>query len=148
MSERQVVVFRLGEEHYGVGIEAVREIITLVEITPMPESPPHMEGVINLRGHVIPVMSLVSRLALRSEATRAGRIIVLEVNDATVGCIVDSVEEVLRINEADIEPATNVTGAIPQYVDGIAKLEGRLIILVNLHQLLEDEIQDMVAAAS
>lgn len=139
MSERQLVVFQLGEENYGVGIDTVREIITHAEITPIPESPPHVKGVINLRGQVVPVVSLVHWMALRSAGTMAGRIIVLEVGEATVGCIVDSVEEVLRIDEADIEPAISVTGVMPEYVEGIAKLQGRLIILVNLRQMLASE---------
>lgn len=101
MAEQQAVIFRLGEESYGVDIATVREIITRPEITPVPESPEYTEGIINLRGHVVPVMNLRRRMGLDGQTggTTQDRIIILESGDTTVGCIVDSVDEVLRIDE-------------------------------------------------
>ena len=137
--ERQLVVFQLARETYGVEIGWVREIIAWQAITRLPGAPDFVEGVINLRGHVIPVVDLRKRFGLAAEVDpRRTRIVVVEVAPYTLGLVVDAVSEVLRVPEASIESAASVlSGVDVAYILGVAKLEGRLIILLNLPKLLQ-----------
>lgn len=136
--ERQLVVFQLGAEFYGVDIARVHEIIRLQTITRVPRAPAFVEGVINLRGKVIPVVDLRRRFGLESsEHTRASRIVVVEIGDNVVGVIVDGVSEVLRVTGASIEPPSPVVAGIEsEYIYGIAKLDDRLVILLDLDRVL------------
>jgi purine-binding chemotaxis protein CheW len=136
--ERQLVVFQLGAEFYGVDIARVHEIIRLQSITRVPRAPAFVEGVINLRGKVIPVVDLRRRFGLESsEHTRASRIVVVEIGDNVVGVIVDGVSEVLRVTGASVEPPSPVVAGIEsEYIHGIAKLDDRLVILLDLDRVL------------
>jgi len=136
--ERQLVVFQLGAEFYGVDIARVHEIIRLQTITRVPRAPALVEGVINLRGKVIPVVDLRRRFGLEtSEHTRASRIVVVEIGDNVVGVIVDGVSEVLRVTGASVEPPSPVVAGIEsEYIHGIAKLDDRLVILLDLDRVL------------
>lgn len=136
--ERQLVVFQLGAEFYGVDIARVHEIIRLQTITRVPRAPAFVEGVINLRGKVIPVVDLRRRFGLESsEHTRASRIVVVEIGDNVVGVIVDGVSEVLRVTGASIEPPSPVVAGIEsEYIYGIARLDDRLVILLDLDRVL------------
>lgn len=137
--ERQLVVFQLARETYGVDIGWVREIIALQAITRLPGAPSFVEGVINLRGHVIPVVDLRKRFGLAAETDpRRTRIMVVEVPPFTLGLVVDSVSEVLRVPESSIESASSVLSGVDMaYILGVVKLESRLIILLNLARLLQ-----------
>lgn len=137
--ERQVVVFQLARETYGVAIQWVREIITVQTVTRLPGAPAFVEGVINLRGHVIPVIDLRKRFGLEASVDpRRTRIMVVEVQPHTIGLVVDAVSEVLRLQESLIEPAGNILAGVDvAFIQGVAKLENRLIILLNLGRLLE-----------
>src|SRR3954454_1026102 len=136
--EQQLVVFELGAELYAVEIARVHEIIRLQSVTRVPRSPSFVEGVINLRGKVIPVVDLRRRFGLPSaEHTRAGRIVVVEIGDQVVGIVVDSVSEVLRVNSATVEPPSPVVAGVDsEYLHGIAKLTDRLVILLDLDRIL------------
>lgn len=136
--ERQLVVFQLGAELYGVDIARVHEIIRWQSVTRVPRSPEFVEGVINLRGKVIPVVDLRRRFGLAiADHTRASRIVVVELGDQVVGIVVDGVSEVLRINSATIEPPSPVVAGIDsEYLHGIAKLADRLIMLLDLDRIL------------
>ena len=136
--ERQLVVFQLGAELYGVEIARVHEIIRLQTVTRVPRAPSFVEGVINLRGKVIPVVDLRRRFGLpTAEHTRATRIVVVEIGDQVVGIIVDSVSEVLRINSSTVEPPSPVVAGIDsEYLHGIAKLPERLVILLDVDRVL------------
>ena len=136
--ERQLVVFQLGAELYGVDIARVHEIIRLQTVTRVPRSPAFVEGVINLRGKIIPVVDLRRRFGLADvENTAAGRIVVVQIGDQVVGIIVDSVSEVLRVNTATIEPPSPVVAGVDaEYLQGIAKLPDRLVILLDLDRVL------------
>src|ERR1700704_6616574 len=125
--ERQLVVFQLGAELYGVDIARVHEIIRLQTITRVPRAPSFVEGVINLRGKVIPVVDLRRRFGLPlAEHTRAPRTVVVEIGDQVVGIIVDSVSEVLRISPSTIEPPSPVVAGIDsEYLPGLPKLPDR-----------------------
>jgi purine-binding chemotaxis protein CheW len=139
--EQQLVVFELGAEFYGVEISRVHEIIRLQSVTHVPRAPAFVEGVINLRGKVIPVVDLRRRFGLPSaEHTRASRIVVLEIGDQVVGVIVDGVTEVLRVKTATVEPPSPVVAGIDsEYLQGIAKLPERLVILLDLDRVLARE---------
>src|ERR671937_1812199 len=148
--ERQLVVFQLGAELYGVEISRVHEIIRLQAVTRVPRAPSFVEGVINLRGKVIPVVHLRRRFGLpTAEHTRSSRIVVVELSDHVVGIIVDGVSEVLRVNTATIEPPSPVVAGIDsEYLHGIAKLPERLVILLDLDRVLAREERSALAAAA
>ena len=140
--EQQLMVFDLADEGFGVDISAVREIIRLQEITQVPRTPEFVEGVINLRGKVIPVIDLRKRFGLTVEVeSQDNRIVVVVIGDQDIGVIVDAVKEVLRIPTDSVEPpASVITTADSVYILGIAKLDSRLIILLDLQKVLtEDE---------
>jgi purine-binding chemotaxis protein CheW len=148
--ERQLVVFQLGAELYGVDIARVHEIIRLQSITRVPRAPSFVEGVINLRGKVIPVVDLRRRFGLPTgEHTRATRTVVVEIGDQVVGIIVDSVSEVLRVNTSTIEPPSPVVAGIDsEYLHGIAKLPERLVILLDLDRVLAREERRAIEIAA
>ncbi|MCD6583180.1 MAG: chemotaxis protein CheW [Candidatus Omnitrophica bacterium] len=140
--EVQLVVFRLGEEEFGVNIHQVREIVRLVPITPIPRAPEFIEGVVNLRGQILAVMDLAKRLDVpskpRSEKTR---IVVVELEDNVVGMIVDEVSEVLRIPTSKVEKTPQIIESeiSQRYITGVGKLEDRLLILIDLAAILSVE---------
>ena len=130
---QKFLTFNLDENNYGIPILKVSEIIGLIQITPMPKVPYYMKGVINLRGSVLPVIDLRTRLGLvEAELGDAARIIVIIANDTTVGFIVDEVVEVTTINTQNIEVAHALsTGLSTEYISGIAKADNRLFIMLN-----------------
>lgn len=136
--EQQLVVFQLGAELYGVEIARVHEIIRLQTVTHVPRAPSFVDGVINLRGKVIPVVDLRRRFGLASaDHSRASRIVVVEIGDQVVGIVVDGVSEVLRVSTAIVEPPSPVVAGIDsEYLNGIAKLPDRLVILLDLDRIL------------
>ncbi len=144
--EQQLVVFDLSTESYGVDIGEVREIIRLQEITKVPRTPEFVEGVINLRGGVIPVIDLRKRFNLPvTDETADNRIVVVDIGGQNIGVIVDAVTEVLRINTESIEPPSSViTTDESEYLLGIAKLDDRLIILLELKQVLTEAEQSAI----
>src|ERR671937_2891305 len=148
--EQQLVVFQLGAELYGVEISRVHEIIRLQSVTKVPRAPSFVEGVINLRGKVIPVVDLRRRFGLpNADHTRASRIVVVELGDQVVGIVVDGVSEVLRVNTATVEPPSPVVAGIDsEYLHGIAKLPERLVILLDLDRVLAREERSALAAAA
>lgn len=136
--EELLVVFRLAGEDYGVDVARVHEINQAPQITRVPGAPPFVEGVINLRGRVIPVVDLRRRFGLPTgERTRDTRIVVAEVAGQTIGMLVDSVTEVLRIAQAQVEPPSPLVATIESdYLRGIAKLPDRLVILLDVDRIL------------
>jgi purine-binding chemotaxis protein CheW len=138
LTETQLVVFDLAAEFYGVDIGDVREIIRMQTITRVPGAPSFVEGVINLRGRVVPVVDLRKRLRLKvDEQTKESRIVVVDIGGRDVGVIVDGVTEVLRIPLSSVEPPSSmITNVDSDYLRGIAKLETKLIILLDLNKVL------------
>lgn len=136
--EMQVVIFQLNDQTYGIDITAVMEIIRMEEITKLPRTPEFIEGIINLRGTVIAVLDLRKRFGLPTqEVTSDSRIIIVQVADVTFGMIVDAVQEVLRVPTSTIEPAPPMVGGVDAaYLQGIALLEERLIILLDQTRIL------------
>ena len=139
----QLVSFKLGDEEFGVDILRVQEINRMMQLTRVPNSPDFVEGVINLRGRVIPVLDLRVKLNMqRIEHGDDTRIIVVEIHNQTVGFIVDSVKEVLRIPENITEnPPELAAGVDSKYITAVGKLEDRLIILLDLEKVLIEEEQ-------
>ncbi len=135
----QLVSFNLGNEEYAVDILKVQEINRMVEITTIPNAPSYVEGVINLRGKVIPVINLRKKFGFEiKEMDTHSRIIVVDVGN-TVGLIVDSVSEVLRLSSDTVEPPPRMTGnGSADYILGIGKLQDRLLILLDIETLLKD----------
>ena len=134
----QLVTFRIGEEEFGVDILAVQEIIRLMQITMVPRAPEFIEGVINLRGKVIPVINMRTRFNKSAHKPDSNtRIVVMELEQKIVGFLVDGVSEVLRIPESTVEdPPPVVAGIGSEYIRGIGKLDNRLLILLDLDHLL------------
>jgi purine-binding chemotaxis protein CheW len=148
--ELQVVGFRIGEETFGVRIGSVREIVRVPEITAVPNAPDTIEGVINLRGKIIPVMDLRKRFGQSDiQPDRKNRILVVELDSKLVGLIVNSASEVLKIPPSDIElPGTVFADSESSYVTGVGKLKGRLIILLDISKLLHrPELKKLEEAA-
>jgi purine-binding chemotaxis protein CheW len=149
-SEQQLVVFDLASEAYGVDIGAVREIIRLQDITKVPRTPDFVEGVINLRGKVIPVVDLRKRFMVPvAEQTDDNRIVVVDIGGEDIGVVVDAVTEVLRILSDSVEPPSSViTTKDSDYLMGICKLESRMIILLDLERVLSDEEKSVLVEAA
>jgi len=143
--ELQLVSFNVGNEEFGVDILKVQEINRMVEITRVPQAPHYVEGVINLRGKVIPIVDLRKRFNLEfKEPDKDTRIVVVDIDGNITGMIVDSVSEVLRLRASMIEPPPDiVTGINSECVKGVAKLEDRLLIFLDLSKVID--VSEMTA---
>lgn len=136
--ELHIVGFQVGRETYGVTITSLQEIVRVPEITAVPDAPDYMEGVINLRGKIVSVIDLRKRFGGQVAAsTRRNRILVVEHQGRLCGLIVDAASEVLKIPASDVEPATEVFHEGLNAVTGLAKHQGRLIVLIDMDKLLE-----------
>ena len=137
----QLVSFKLSDETYGIEITKIREIILVGEITRVPETPQYIKGLINLRSSVIPVIDLRARFSLpENELTQDSRIMVLNVGRRTIGIVVDSVNEVLRVTQDQISPAPPTVASLGnQYMTGLVRLEEQLLILLDVDRLFGEE---------
>jgi purine-binding chemotaxis protein CheW len=137
--ELHIVGFRVGRETFGVPIGLVHEIVRVPDITAVPDSPGYVEGVINLRGKIVSVVDLRKRFGEKEiKAHKKNRILVTEVEGKMVGLIVDAASEVLKIPDTEIElpPSVFEEGEL-NYVTGVGKLHGRLVILIDLSKILQ-----------
>jgi len=136
----QLVSFNLGSEEFGIDILKVQEINRMVEITKVPQAPHYVEGVINLRGKVIPVIDLRTKFGLKTkDRDKNSRIVVCDVKGEIVGMVVDSVSEVLRIPSSTVEPPPAIaTGVDQHYISGVVKLEGRLLLFLDISRIATD----------
>ncbi len=141
VTEGKFLTFVLGSEEYGIEILRVREIIGLMDITTVPQTPDYMKGVINLRGKVIPVIDLRLKFSMSEEEhTKETCIIVTEVNNASIGIIVDSVSEVLDIKCGEIEEAPSFgQGIDTSFIMGLGKTKKKIIILLDIERVLSSE---------
>ena len=144
----QAVVFRLGDEEFGVDITQVREIDRLVRITRVPRVPSFVEGIINLRGQLVPVLDLRTRLGLpREPPPKTARIVVAEIDGRSLGMIVDEVREVVRIPADQIvESQVVLEGLATEYVGAVAKIDQRVIVLLDVAKVLAGTAQEMPEA--
>jgi purine-binding chemotaxis protein CheW len=139
-SDLHIVGFRVGRETFGVPIEMVLEIVRVPEITFVPDSPDYIEGVINLRGKIVSIVDLRKRFGEReiTNNDKKNRILVAEIDGRMIGLIVDAASEVLKLPASEVEPPPNVFSDDElNYVTGVGKLGGRLIILINLSKILQ-----------
>jgi purine-binding chemotaxis protein CheW len=137
--ELQLVVFNIGKEEFGVEITRVQEIIRMTSITGIPQAPDYIRGIINLRGRIIVVLNLNVIMGMETkEQDENTRIIVANIDETVMGFIVDAVSEVIRLPEKNVEPApaviANKIGT--EYVMGVGKMEDRLLILLDLDEML------------
>lgn len=141
VSEVKVIVFRLKDEEYGVEVNQVKSIEKLEHITRVPRTPKFVKGVINLRGVVTPIIDLRNRFGLEDSGySEASRIIIVAVGELEVGLIVDAANDVIDIPVNAIEPPPEVVGGVEAaYLRGVAKLDKRLLILLNLDKVLSTE---------
>ena len=139
--ERQLVVFDLGQEHFGVNIVAVDGIIKMQTITKVPKALDFVEGITNLRGSVLPIIDLRKRMKMQAqEATNDTRIVVVNMEGQKIGMIVDAVSEVLTIQEDIVEPPPPMVSTVDTaFITGIAKVDTRLIILLDLVKVLSTD---------
>jgi purine-binding chemotaxis protein CheW len=135
----QMVGFRIGKETFGVPINLVHEIVRVPEITAVPDAPDFIEGVINLRGKIVSIVDLRKRFGeTKVESSRKNRILVAEIDTKMVGLIVDGASEVIRLAQSEIEAPPEVfEESEVKYVTGVGKLNGRLVILIDLTRILQ-----------
>jgi purine-binding chemotaxis protein CheW len=133
---QQLVVFSLGSEEYGLPITTVQEIIRYTRPRTIPSAPPSVRGVINLRGKIIPVVDLKSRLARAGGDAEESKIVIVEAGAVTAGLIVDDVDEVITIDEDTLEQAP--TGDVG-YISAVAKVGDRLLVLLDLEAMFGGE---------
>ena len=143
--EGKYLTFVLGSEEYGIEIIKVREIIGIMDITTVPQTPDYMKGVINLRGKVIPVIDLRLKFSMSEEEyTQETCVIVVEVNNTHIGIIVDSVSEVQDISGSEIEePPVLGKGVDTNFILGMGKVKEKIIILLDIEKVLTSEDLDM-----
>ena len=144
--EGKFLTFALSNEEYGIEILRVREIIGLMDITTVPQTPEYMKGVINLRGKVIPVIDLRLKFSMQEEIhTQETCVIVVEVNNTSIGIIVDSVSEVLDIKSGDIEETPSFgQGIDTNFIMGLGKVKEQIIILLDIESVLSSDELEMV----
>lgn len=141
----QLVSFHLDNEEYGLEVLKVREIIRMVNITSMPNTPPYVEGIINLRGKVIPIVSMRRRFGLIDmEYNSHTRVIIMDVDGELLGFTVDSVSEVIRVSASEIQPSPSIAaGGIDQeFISGVINHDNRLLVLLNLDMMFSIEEKD------
>lgn len=146
VGHRQCVTFRLDNEIYGINVMLIQEVLRVTEIAPVPGAPNYVIGIINLRGNVVTVIDTRMRFGLPpKEMEDATRIVIIEVENQTVGIVVDSVSEVVDVDSSEIETAPNVgNDETARYIEGVVSRGDELLILVDLNKLLtEDEWADM-----
>ena len=141
MAERQYVIFKLDKEEYGVDIMHVKEISEFKESTKVPSAPSFVDGIINYRGVITPIINLRRKFILSAkEVTTSTRIIIINLNNKQVGFLVDDASQVLTIDEKDIDPAPElITNIEDKYIDGIAKISERMVIILDLEKVLNEE---------
>lgn len=142
----QLVTFKVAEEEYGVDILSVQEIIRHTGITKVPSAPAFVEGILNLRGKVIPIIDMRKRFGLApKDPDPQTRIVVFALTSGVVGCLVDSVSEVLRLPSTMVDaPPAVVAGVDSKYILGVGRLDDRLLILLDSGQVLTVEELDAI----
>lgn len=146
VDELQIVVFNLDNSYYGVHILQVQEIIKMTEITKLPNTPEFVEGIVNLRGSIIPVMDLRRRFGLKAlEIKDDWKILILKTGDVKFGVMVDQISEVEKIPVDIIEtPPKVVSGINGEFISGIAKTKERLLILLDIEKILTNDEQEVI----
>ena len=140
MTEVQLVIFNLCNEEYGIDIMQVKEIVNYMEPVKIPNAPDFIEGIINLRSEIIPIINLKKRFNIEGQSkNEENRIIVMNINEKKVGFVVDNASEVISIDNENIEPAPDiVTGIDRKYITGIGKYGDGILIILELDKLFSE----------
>jgi purine-binding chemotaxis protein CheW len=143
------LTFHLGGEVYGIGIHHVTEIIGLQTINKLPETPDYIQGIINLRGKIIPVIDMGMKFGREKNVyTDRTCIVVIETQQLSAGLIVDHVSEVITIDEVNIAPPPDVNGSnCCRYINGVGKIDGEVVILLDCEQLFNYEETQIIKAS-
>lgn len=150
MPEQQLVVFGLGKEEFGIDISRVREIVLIQNITSIPQAADFVEGIVNLRGQIVPIVDLCRRFRVAKASTgeeSARRIIVVNIGEQNIGILVDGVSEILRIPDESMEPTPPIVaaGIGANFIKGVAKVDDRLIIVLDLDQIFSSDEKEVLA---
>jgi purine-binding chemotaxis protein CheW len=139
LEAKQYVVFKLGKEEYGIDIQKVTTIEKVMTIARVPKTPVYIKGVINLRGEIIPIIDLRTRFKLpEAEATEDTRIIIIKIEEISVGFIVDAVDEVMQLTEDAVENVSSFSNDLSMdYILGVGKINDRIVTLLNLEILIK-----------
>lgn len=139
--EKQYVIFKLNREEYGVEIDHVQEITEIKSITTVPNTPPFVEGIINLRGKIVPIVSIKKRFSLPQQGgLEEQRIIIINLKEKQVGFVVDDASQVLTLDDSQIEkPPELIAGVDRDYISGIGKVEEKIIVLLDLEKILSEQ---------
>ncbi|SHJ54315.1 chemotaxis protein CheW [Tepidibacter formicigenes] len=147
MAEKKYVIFKLNKEEYGVDIMTVKEVSEVRETIKVPNTPQFVDGIINIRGDITPIINLKKRFNIEenNESIEGARIIVVSIKDKMVGFIVDDTSQVLSIDEKNIDPAPElIAGVDKTYIQGIGKLEDRIVIILDLEKILSENEKDLI----
>lgn len=146
---RQLITFQLGEQFLGVDIMAIREIRAWTPTTILPHAAPHVRGVVNLRGTVLPVLDLSARLGWGlTDPTGRHVIIVVQIADQLQGLIVDAVNDIVSIDEVELQPAPTLGNeAADSFLEGLVPVDGRMVMVLHLDRLAESGVEPIAEAA-
>jgi len=140
--------FALGAEEYAMPLPAVKEVIALPDITPVPHTPPHFLGIMNLRGQVISVIDLRLKFDIKAERTAETAVIICDLHEHSLGVVVSSVNSVLALEEADISPKPEIhSGKNTDYILGVARKEKKLVLLLDITRALDASEQSAIHRA-
>jgi len=146
-AEKQYVVFQLENQEYGIEIKQVHEIDRLKEIviSPVPKTPDYVQGIINLRGEIVPIVDLRKKMELPvKEVDKKSRILIVKIEKKIVGLLVDGVSEVVDVNENNISlPPDEITDINTKYLTGVARINKKLILLLDIDQILDLEEKNL-----
>lgn len=145
MAEKQLVLFLLDKEIYGVPINQVKEIILYAQATRLPTVAAYIEGIISLRGKIVPVIDLAKKLNLDISKNKARIALIVEADNTEIGILVDDVTEVICLQDSAIELLP--VGITNKYISGIGKVEGRLLILLDINELFSEEELNVIKQA-
>lgn len=148
MAERKYVIFKIKDEEYGVDIMKVKEVSEFKKSTSIPNSPSFVDGIINLRGDITPIISLKKKFNIPVEKgyDDSSRIIVVNMNDKLVGFAVDEASQVISIDDSNIDPPPEIVAGLDRrYINGIGKLQDRIVIILDLERVLSENEQTEIS---
>lgn len=141
--------FSLGPEEYAIPLLGVREVIAVPEITPVPHTPPHFLGMMNLRGQVISIIDLRLKFNIKAEKTGETAVIICDLGGCSLGVVINSVNSVLALTEADIAPKPEIQSQkSTEYITGVAKRDGRLVLLLDIYKALSVQEHAAISKAA
>ncbi|OPJ56527.1 chemotaxis protein CheW [Alkalithermobacter paradoxus] len=145
MAEKKYVIFKLNKEEYGVDIMTVKEVSEFKEAVKVPNTPNFVEGIINIRGDITPIINLKKRFDIEDNKSEMSRIIVVSIKDKLIGFLVDDASQVVSIDENSIDPPPEIISGIDKkYIEGIGKLQDKMVIILNLEKVLTEDEKEII----